>query len=109
MFIKVDAHIDYGRWLLLRSVFAFGARAPSGTGPPHSRSHTTKRLLWTGDQLVAETSTLKYTQNSQLTNIHVPGGIRTHNLSRQAAAVLRLRPRGNWDRLCYVESTKSRD
>jgi len=28
-----------------------------------------------------------------------PGGIRTHNLSRRAAADLRLRPRGNWDRL----------
>ena len=28
-----------------------------------------------------------------------PGGIRTHNLSRRAAADLRLRPRGHWDRL----------
>ena len=27
-----------------------------------------------------------------------PGGIRTHNLSRRAAADLRLRPRGHWDR-----------
>jgi len=27
-----------------------------------------------------------------------PGGIRTHNLSRQAAADPRLRPRGYWDR-----------
>jgi len=26
-----------------------------------------------------------------------PGGIRTHNLSRRAAADLRLRPRGHWD------------
>ena len=26
------------------------------------------------------------------------GGIRTHNLSRRAAAELRLRPRGHWDR-----------
>ena len=38
------------------------------------------------------------TQHSQQTNIHVPGGIRTHNLSRRAAAHLRLRPRGHWDR-----------
>ena len=28
-----------------------------------------------------------------------PGGIRTHNLSMRAAADLRLRPRGYWDRL----------
>ena len=27
-----------------------------------------------------------------------PGGIRTHDLSRRAAADLRLRPRGRWDR-----------
>ena len=35
---------------------------------------------------------------SQQTNVHAPGGIRTHNLSSQAAADLRLRPRGHWDR-----------
>ena len=39
------------------------------------------------------------TQHSQRTNIHAPGGIRTHNLSRRAAKDLRLRPRGHWDRL----------
>ena len=38
------------------------------------------------------------TQHSQQTNIHAPGGIRTHNLSRRAAVDLRLRPRGRWDR-----------
>ena len=32
------------------------------------------------------------------TDIHAPGGIRTHNLSRREAADLRLRPRGHWDR-----------
>jgi len=38
-----------------------------------------------------------------------PGGIRTHNLSRRAAADLLLRPRGHWDRLTkyyYVEKMK---
>ena len=39
------------------------------------------------------------TQHSQQTNTHAPGGIRTHDLSRRAAADLRLRPRGHWDRL----------
>ena len=46
------------------------------------------------------------TQHSQQTDIHDPGGIRTHNLSRRAAADPRFRPRGRWDRpnkwkLCY--------
>ena len=38
------------------------------------------------------------TQHSQQTNIHAPGGIRTHDLRRRAAAYLRLRPHGYWDR-----------
>ena len=51
------------------------------------------------------------TQQSQQTNIHAPGGIRTHNLSRRAAVDLRLRPRGHWDRsysglfLCKIKVT----
>ena len=42
------------------------------------------------------------TQHSQQTNIHAPGGIRTHNLSRQAAEDLSLRPRGYWNRQCAL-------
>ena len=38
------------------------------------------------------------TQHSQRTNIHAPGGIRTHNFSLRAAADLRLRSQGHWDR-----------
>ena len=53
-------------------------------------------LLWTSDQLVAETSTWQHTTFT--TVIHAPEGIRTHDLSRWAAADLRLRPRGHWDR-----------
>ena len=41
---------------------------------------------------------LENTQHSQQTNIHAPGGIRTHDRSRRAAVDLRLRPRGYWDR-----------
>jgi len=37
------------------------------------------------------------TQHSPQTDIHAPGGIRTHDLSRRAAADLPLRPRGHWD------------
>jgi hypothetical protein len=38
------------------------------------------------------------TQHSQQTNIHASGDIRTQDLSWGAAADLRLRPRGHWDR-----------
>ena len=38
------------------------------------------------------------TQHSQQTNIHAPGGIRTHDRSRRAAVDLRLRPLDYWDR-----------
>ena len=46
------------------------------------------------------------TQHSQQTNIHAPGGFRTHDLSRRAAADLRLRPRGHWDRHHVVITTR---
>ena len=39
------------------------------------------------------------TKHSQQTDIHAPGGIRTHDLSRRAAVDLDLRPRDHWDRL----------
>ena len=37
------------------------------------------------------------TQHSQQTKVHAPGGIRTHNPSRRAAAYLRLRQRDHCD------------
>jgi hypothetical protein len=55
-------------------------------------------LLWTRDQLVAETSTW---QHSKETDIHALGGIQTHNPSTRAAVDPRLRPRGHWDRHTY--------
>ena len=45
------------------------------------------------------------TQQSQQTNIHVPGEIRIHGFSRRAAADLRNRPRGRCDRLNYKHVT----
>ena len=38
------------------------------------------------------------TQHSEQTDIRAHVGIRDHDLSRRAAAELRLRPRGHWDR-----------
>ena len=61
----------------------------------HSDTPQSVGLLWRSDRRVAETSTWQHTT---FTTIHAPGGIRTHNLSKRAAADLRLRPRGHWDR-----------
>jgi hypothetical protein len=65
-----------------------------------SRSHSLDApqsvgLLWTSDQPVAETSAWQHT--TLTTNTHALGAIRTHNLSKRAAANLRLRPHGHWD------------
>ena len=58
----------------------------------HSDTPHSVRLLWTSDQPVAEAATR---QNTTLTrNIHTPGGIRTHNSSKQVAAEPRFSPRG---------------
>ena len=67
-----------------------------------SRSHTTAhhsqdsfgRVISSSQRPVPEN-----TQHSKQTNIHAPSWIRTHNLSRRAAADLRLTPCGHWDRL----------
>jgi hypothetical protein len=42
--------------------------------------------------------TSPYTQQSQETNIHAAGGIRTRNPSKQAAENPKLKPRGHRDR-----------
>jgi hypothetical protein len=67
-----------------------------------SLSHTTthlSRLDSSGRMMSSSQRPLPdSTQHSQQTNIHAPGGIRNHDLSRRAAADLRLRPHGHWDR-----------
>jgi len=42
------------------------------------------------------------TQHSQEKDIHAPGGIRTHNLSRRATTNPRLRPRSQRERPLLV-------
>ena len=59
----------------------------------YSRQESSRRVISSSQRPLSDN-----TQHSQQTNIHAPGGIRTHNLSRRAAADLRLRPRGHWDR-----------
>ena len=86
-------------------IFSFGATVPHQWARgllihEISRSHTTTHHSRPGRVISPSQRPLPdNTQHSQQTDIHAPGGIRTHNLSRRAAADLRLRPRGHWDRL----------
>ena len=75
---------------------------PSGPGSPYYRGlmitdtpHSIG-LLWTSDQPDAQTSTRQ--QTTLTTDIHAPGGIRTHNPNKQAAADPHLRQRGHRER-----------
>jgi hypothetical protein len=69
--------------------------------PPSTHTHThTVGLLWTSDQTVAETSTWQHT--TLTTDTHAPGGIRTRNTNKRAAAKPRFRPHGQWDRPLYA-------
>ena len=78
---------DVGYSLLIHGV------SRSHTTTHHSRYDSSGRLISPTDEPLPEN-----TQHSQQTDIHCPGRIRTpHNLSRRAAADLRLRPRGHWD------------
>jgi hypothetical protein len=65
---------------------------------PFSRTHTTthrSREDYSGRAI----SSPDNTKHLQDTDSHTPGGIRTHDLSRLAAADLRLIPRGQWEQL----------
>ena len=74
-------------WLLMEDV------SISHIATHHSRYDSSGRVISPSQIPLPDN-----TQHSQQTDIHAPGGIRTHDLSRQAAADLRLRPRGYWDR-----------
>ena len=63
----------------------------SHTTTHHNRYDSSGRAISSSRWLLPDN-----TQHSKQTNIHAPGGIRTHSLSRRAAADLRLRPRGHW-------------
>jgi hypothetical protein len=76
-----------------RILFVFGTTAHSGPGPPHSRRTTV------GKTPLDEWSACRrdlYLTRQNTTDTHAPDGIRNHNLSRRAAADLRLRPHGQW-------------
>jgi hypothetical protein len=87
--------------------FFYGSTALYGPGPPRfvevSWSHTFETHLSRYDSSGRVTSSSQRTlpdntQHSQETDIHAPGGIRTHDPSKRAAADPLLRPDGHWDR-----------
>ena len=73
-----------------------------------SRSHITKRHSRQDSpgRVISSSQRPLPNNTQQQINIHAPGGIRTHNLSRRAAAELSLRPRGHWDRPGFVTVSK---
>ena len=91
---------------LLIFYFFHGSTAPSGPRTPPCRGfEITPRYTKVGRIPLDESQRL-ISLNTQLTSdIHVPGGIRTHNSSKRAAANPRLIPRGHRDRrfvTCYI-------
>jgi len=84
-----------GHGLLIREAF----RSHSTTH--HSRQDSSGRVISSSQGPLPDN-----TQHSQQTNIHAPGGIRAHNLSRREATDLRIRPRGHWDRLIVIYVTE---
>ena len=96
---------SYTRWYLyLRNVWRESSSLilfwAMGSSLMRFLDHThTKRHITVGrtplDEWSARTETSTRQHTTLTADIHAPGGIRTHNLSRRAAADLRLRPRGS--------------
>jgi len=98
------------RYLYVFFFFCCGAAIRRGSRPPHScgfLDHTQRRTTvgrtpldeWISS---SQKSLPDNTQHSQQTNLHAPGGIRTHDLNRRTAAELCLRPRGRWDQQLHA-------
>ena len=93
-------------WILDTFLPFRAATAPNEPRFPHYRGimivlrHTHSRYYSSGRVISSTQRPLPdNTQHSQQTDMHAPpGGIRTHNPSKRAAADQRLRPRGHWDR-----------
>ena len=78
---------QWARNLLIHEVYR------SYTTTHYSRQDSFGQVISSSQRLLPDN-----TQHSQQRDIHVPIDLRTHNLSRRAAAYLRFRPRGYWER-----------
>jgi hypothetical protein len=92
-------HLQSATWLL---IFSNGATATSGPGPPHYRGFTiTLRHTTLGRTPLFGWSARRRPDNilqTQETDIHASGEIRTHTTNMRTTADPRLRPRGSWHR-----------
>jgi hypothetical protein len=64
----------------------------------HTQAHTTVGRTPLDEGSARRRDLYVTTQTLYKTNIHAPGGIRTHDPSKRLAADLHLIPRGHWDR-----------
>jgi len=88
-FFFVALRPNAGQGLLIHEV------SRSHTTTRHSRQDSSGRVISSSQRPLPDN-----TQHSQQTNIHAPGGIRTHVVSRRADADLRLRPLGSVTDVC---------
>ena len=98
--IKKECYIFFFLWRCdpaLVMAYSFLRFSRAHTTTHHSRQDSSGRVISSSQRPLPDN-----TQHSQQTNIHAPGGIRTHDLSRRAAEDLRLRPLGHWNRQCYI-------
>jgi hypothetical protein len=68
----------------------------------HSDTPQSVGLIWKSDKHEEGTSTWKHTTIS--TDIHISGGIWTHNHSMRVAVDQYISPRGKLDRLIYYDN-----
>jgi hypothetical protein len=93
-FFSVALRPNAGHGLLILDV------SRSHTTTHHSRYDSSGRAISSSQRPLPDK-----TQHSQQTNIHVPHGIRTRDLSRRAAADVCLRPRGRWEYMKFAKYT----
>ena len=86
------------------AIFFIGPTAPSGPRPPHYRGFSVILRHYnrqdSSERVFSPTqrTLLDNTQHSHEIDFHNPGGIRTRNPNKRAAADPRLTPRGHQDR-----------
>ena len=83
------------KYYVFKHFFFYGATAPTGPGSPHYRDFTITLRHSTLARKVSSGRVISPTQRPLPDNtqhLHAPGGNRTHNPSKTAAANPRLRP-----------------
>ena len=103
--ISCNVTLAYSNDVHIETYIFYGTTAPSGPRPVHCRGFTiTLRHTTLGRTPLDEWSARRRDLYLTTNNTHKrqtsmpPGGIRTRNPSKRAAAVPRLRPRGHFDR-----------